>query len=150
MMQHQVAPSKGARRNRKRVGRGDAAGQGSTAGRGMKGQKSRSGGGPRVGFEGGQLPIIKGLPMRRGFTNIFKTYYSLVKLETLEYFESGETVTPQVLLERGYVRNLKQPVKIVGGGRLTKRLNVVADKFTSTARQAIEAANGTAEETASR
>ena len=146
MMQHQVAPSKGARRNRKRVGRGDAAGQGSTAGRGMKGQKSRSGGGPRLGFEGGQLPIIKGLPMRRGFTNIFKTYYSLVKLEALEQFEAGETVTPELLVERGYVRNLNQPVKIVGGGELTKQLTVAANKFTRTAREAIEAAGGTVEE----
>jgi large subunit ribosomal protein L15 len=146
MMQHQVAPSKGARRNRKRVGRGDSAGQGSTAGRGMKGQKSRSGGGPRIGFEGGQLPIIKALPMRRGFTNIFKTYYALVKLETLDQFESNETVTPEVLAERGYIRNLNLPVKIVGGGELTKRLTVVADKFTRTAREGIEAANGTAEE----
>ena len=150
MMQHQVAPSKGARRNRKRIGRGDAAGQGSTAGRGMKGQKSRSGRGPRVGFEGGQLPIIKGLPMRRGFNNIFKTYYSIVKLETLDMFESGEVVTPEVLVERGYVRNLNRPVKIVGGGELTKPLNVIADKFTKTARDAIVAANGTVEETASR
>ena len=146
MMQHQVTPPKGARRNRKRVGRGDAAGQGSTAGRGMKGQKSRSGRGPRVGFEGGQLPIIKGLPMRRGFTNIFKTYYSLVKLETLDNFAAGDVVTPELLVQRGYIRNLNRPVKIVGGGELTKSLQVVANKFTRSAREAIEAANGTAEE----
>lgn len=145
MMQHQVRAPKGARRNRKRVGRGDAAGQGSTAGRGMKGQKSRSGKGPRVGFEGGQLPIIKGLPMRRGFTNIFKTYYSLVKLESLENFDAGDTVTPEILLQRGYVRNLNRPVKVVGGGTLTKPLTVVAHKYTATAREAIEAANGRAE-----
>ena len=150
MMQHQVAPPKGARRNRKRIGRGDAAGQGSTAGRGMKGQKSRSGRGPRVGFEGGQLPIIKGLPMRRGFTNIFKTYYSLVKIETLERFEAGDLVTPEVLAELGYIRNLNRPVKIVGGGELSKSLRVVAAKFTRTAREAIEAANGTAEEVSAR
>ncbi len=112
----------------------------------MKGQKSRSGGGPRLGFEGGQLPIIKALPMRRGFTNIFKTYYSLVKLETLDQFESGEIVTPEVLVERGYVRNLNRPIKIVGGGELTKPLTVVADKFTHTAREAIASANGTVEE----
>ena len=151
MMQHQVAPPKGARRGRKRIGRGDAAGQGSTAGRGMKGQKSRSGRGPRVGFEGGQLPIIKGLPMRRGFNNIFKTHYSLVKLETLEdTFNHGDTVTPQTLVERGCVRNLNRPVKIVGGGELTKALTVVADKFTRTAREAIAAAHGSAEETTTR
>ena len=150
MMQHQVAPPKGARRNRKRIGRGDAAGQGSTAGRGMKGQKSRSGHGPRVGFEGGQLPIIKGLPMRRGFTNIFKTYYTLVNLDTLEMFEAGEEVTPAILAERGYIRNLNRPVKVVGGGELTKSLRVVVDKFTRTAREAIEAAKGTAEEITAR
>ena len=150
MMQHQVAPPKGARRNRKRIGRGDAAGQGSTAGRGMKGQKSRSGRGPRVGFEGGQLPIIKGLPMRRGFTNIFKTYYALVNLETLDRFDAGDEVTPALLAERGYIRNLNRPVKIVGGGELTKSLRVVVDKFTRTAREAIEAANGTAEEISAR
>ncbi len=150
MMQHQVAPPKGARRNRKRVGRGDSAGQGSTAGRGNKGQKSRSGGGPRVGFEGGQLPIIKALPMRRGFTNIFKTYYSLVKLETLDQFEAGEVVTPEALAERGYIRNLNRPVKIVGGGELTKSLRVMVNRFTRTAREAIEAANGTAEEVSAR
>lgn len=146
MMQHQVAPPKGARRNRKRIGRGDAAGQGSTAGRGMKGQKSRSGRGPRVGFEGGQLPIIKGLPMRRGFTNIFKTYYTLVNLDTLEKFDAGDEVTPVILAERGYIRNLNRPVKVVGGGELTKSLRVSANKFTRSARAAIEAARGTAEE----
>ncbi len=146
MMQHQIRPSNGARKRRKRVGRGDAAGQGSTAGRGMKGQKSRSGKGPKVGFEGGQLPLIKGLPMKRGFNNIFKTYYSLVKLETLETFDAGSTVTPQSLMDQGYLRNLNRPVKVVGDGELTKPLTVVADKFTRSARAKIQAANGTAEE----
>ena len=145
-MQHQIRPSNGARKRRKRVGRGDAAGQGSTAGRGMKGQKSRSGKGPKVGFEGGQLPLIKGLPMKRGFNNIFKTYYSLVKLETLETFDAGSTVTPQSLMDQGYLRNLNRPVKVVGDGELTKPLTVVADKFTRSARAKIQAANGTAEE----
>jgi large subunit ribosomal protein L15 len=146
MMEHQLAPPKGARKNRKRVGRGDAAGQGSTAGRGMKGQKSRSGGGPSVWFEGGQLPLIKGLPMKRGFNNKFKIYYSLVKLETLDRFEEGERVTPELLLERGYLRNLNQPVKVVGDGEISKALTVVAAKFTQSAKDKIEAANGTAEE----
>ena len=146
MMAHQVAPSKGARKNRKRVGRGDAAGQGSTAGRGNKGQKSRSGGGPPVWFEGGQLPLIKGLPMKRGFHNRFKTYYSLIKIETLENFAEGERITPELLLEKGYLRNLNQPVKIVGDGVISKALTVVAAKFTQSAKQKIEAAKGTAEE----
>ena len=148
MMEHQVAPTKGARKNRKRVGRGDAAGQGSTAGRGNKGQQSRSGGGPPVWFEGGQLPLIKGLPMKRGFHNRFKTYYSLIKIETLESFDEGERITPELLLEKGYLRNLNQPVKIVGDGEISKALTVVAAKFTQSAKQKIEAAKGTAEEIA--
>ena len=147
-MEHLLAPSKGARKNRKRIGRGDAAGQGSTAGRGNKGQKSRSGGGPPVWFEGGQLPLIKGLPMKRGFHNRFKTYYSLIKVETLESFDAGERITPELLLEKGYLRNLNLPVKIVGDGEITKPVTVVAAKFTQSARAKIEAAKGTAEEIA--
>ena len=147
-MQHDLASPKGARKRRKRVGRGDSAGQGSTAGRGMKGQKSRSGKGPKVGFEGGQLPLIKGLPMKRGFNNIFKTYYSLVKLDALEDFDAGTRVTPELLAERGYIRNVKRPVKVLGDGELTKPLTVVADRFSRSAKAKIEAANGTAEENA--
>ena len=146
MMEHQVVPQKGARRARKRIGRGDAAGQGSTAGRGMKGQKSRSGKGLRPGFEGGQLPLIKGLPMKRGFTNVFKTYYSLVKLDVLDTFDSGERITPEELLRRGYLRNLRQPVKIVGDGQITKAVTVAAHRFTRSAREKIEAAQGSVEE----
>ena len=146
MMEHLLAPSKGARKNRKRIGRGDAAGQGSTAGRGNKGQKSRSGGGPPVWFEGGQLPLIKGLPMKRGFHNRFKTYYSLIKVETLESFDAGDRITPELLLEKGYLRNLNLPVKIVGGGEISKPVTVLAAKFTRSARAKIEAAKGTAEE----
>jgi len=150
MMEHQLAPNKGARKNRKRIGRGDAAGQGSTAGRGMKGQKSRSGGGPPIWFEGGQLPLIKGLPMKRGFHNKFKTYYSLIKLETLDQFDAGERITPQLLLERGYLRNLNLPVKIVGDGEISKAVTVVAARFTRSAKEKIEAAKGTAEESPAR
>ena len=148
MMEHLLAPSKGARKNRKRIGRGDAAGQGSTAGRGNKGQKSRSGGGPPVWFEGGQLPLIKGLPMKRGFHNRFKTYYSLIKVVTLESFDAGDRITPELLLEKGYLRNLNLPVKIVGDGEISKPVTVVAAKFTQSARAKIEAAKGTAEEIA--
>ncbi len=147
-MEHLLVPSKGARKNRKRIGRGDAAGQGSTAGRGNKGQKSRSGGGPPVWFEGGQLPLIKGLPMKRGFHNRFKTYYSLIKIETLESFDAGDRITPELLLEKGYLRNLNLPVKIVGDGEISKPVTVVAAKFTQSARAKIEAAKGTAEEIA--
>ena len=146
MMEHQLTPSKGARKRRKRIGRGDAAGQGSTAGRGMKGQQSRSGSGPRVGFEGGQLPIIKGLPMKRGFHNQFKTYYSLISLDQLNGFEEGARVTPEDLVQCQLLHNLKLPVKIVGTGELTKSLTVAAHKFTRSAREGIEAVNGRVEE----
>ena len=146
MMEHQILPSPGARKNRKRVGRGDAAGQGSYGGRGMKGQKSRSGYRIRPGFEGGQLPLIKGLPMKRGFNNKFKTHYHLVKLEDLEAFDAGSRVTPEEMYHRGVVPNLNSPVKILGNGELGKSLTVVANKFTGSARSKIEAAGGVVEE----
>jgi large subunit ribosomal protein L15 len=146
MMEHTVTPPRGARKSRKRVGRGDSAGKGSYAGRGMKGQQSRSGGGPRPGFEGGQLPLIKGLPMKRGFNNIFKTYYALVKLDVLDNFAAGERVTPEILRERGYVRERNMPIKILGDGEVSKAVTVSAHKFTQSARQKIEAAGGTVEE----
>lgn len=146
MMEHQVVPSPGARKRRKRVGRGDAAGQGSTAGRGMKGQKSRSGSSIRAGFEGGQNQLIKGLPMKRGFNNIFKTYYSLISLEILETFNAGDRITPEFLQQRGFLKSLRQPIKIVGDGELTKAVTVAAHRFTGSAREKIEAAKGKVEE----
>ncbi|MCH2503979.1 MAG: 50S ribosomal protein L15 [Dehalococcoidia bacterium] len=145
MMEHVVVPSPGARKRRKRVGRGDSAGQGSTAGRGMKGQKSRSGSSIRAGFEGGQNQLIKGLPMKRGFNNIFKIYYSLVSIETLETFNAGDRITPELLRQHGFLRSLKQPIKIVGDGELTKAVTVAAHKFTQSARSKIEAAKGKVE-----
>ena len=99
-----------------------------------------------MGFEGGQLPLTKGLPMKRGFTNPFKTYYSLVKIATLEEFSPEDSITPELLHQRGYLRNLNQPVKIVGDGELSKPLTVTAHKFTRSARQKIEAAQGRVEE----
>lgn len=146
MMEHLLVPPRGARKARKRIGRGDAAGQGSYSGRGLKGQKSRSGSGPRPGFEGGQLPLIKGLPMKRGFVNLFKTYYSPVNLETLEGFEAGTLITPELLWRRGHLRSLKNPVKILGDGQLTKAVTVAAHKFSRPARAKIEAAGGTVQE----
>ena len=146
MMEHQIVPSPGARKTRKRVGRGDAAGQGSYGGRGMKGQKSRSGYRIRPGFEGGQLPLIKGLPMKRGFNNKFKTHYSLVKVEDLQSLDAGARVTPEVLYQHGLIPNLKAPVKILGNGEIEKALTVVANKFTGSARSKIEAAGGAVEE----
>lgn len=146
MMEHRLAPPKGARKRRKRIGRGDAAGQGSTAGRGMKGQKSRAGHSSRKGFEGGQLPLIKGLPMLRGFTNIFKVYYSIVGLDALNGFDEGQRITPEDLVDKQILRNLKQPVKVVGNGEITKAVTVAAHKFTRSAKERIEAAGGRVEE----
>ena len=147
MMEHQVAAPRGARRSRKRVGRGDAAGGGSYAGRGMKGQKSRSGPGVRPGFEGGQMPLIKGLPMKRGFNNRYKTYYALVNLDTLqERFDAGARVTPETLHQLGIVRRTRLPLKVVGNGELSQAITVAAHKFTASARAKIEAAGGTVEE----
>ena len=146
MMEHEIIPSPGARKARKRVGRGDAAGQGSYGGRGMKGQKSRSGFRIRPGFEGGQLPLVKGLPMKRGFHNKFKTHYSLVKVEELDLFSAGERVTPEALYMRGLVPNMKDPIKILSNGEIGKSLTVVSNKFTAAARAKIEAAGGGVEE----
>ena len=147
MMEHEVSPPKGARRARKRVGRGDAAGGGSYAGRGLKGQKSRSGPGVRPGFEGGQMPLIKGLPMKRGFNNRYKTYYALVDLDTLqERFDDNTRVTPELLHQLGIVRRTNLPIKVVGDGELTRPLTVAANKFTASARSKIEAAGGSVEE----
>jgi large subunit ribosomal protein L15 len=111
----------------------------------MKGQKSRSGGGPRPGFEGGQMPLIKGLPMKRGFTNIFKKQYHLIKIESLNAFPGEAEITPETLLEMGLVRNLKYPVKVLGDGEITVPLRISAHKFTRSAREKIEAAGGKAE-----
>ncbi|MDE2786690.1 MAG: 50S ribosomal protein L15 [Chloroflexota bacterium] len=147
MMEHEITPPRGARRARKRVGRGDSAGGGSYAGRGMKGQKSRSGPGLRPGFEGGQMPLIKGLPMKRGFNNRYKTYYALVDLETLqERFEANTQVTPELLHQLGIIRRTRLPVKVVGDGELQQPLTVAAHKFTASARAKIEAAGGTVTE----
>ena len=145
MMEHQLSPSRGARRARKRIGRGDASGHGSYAGRGMKGQKSRSGKSVRPGFEGGQLPLIKGLPMKRGFTNIFKKQYQLVKIERLNAFPPDSQVTPEVMLQVGMLRNLRHPVKILGDSEITVPLKITAHKFTRSAVEKIEAAGGEAE-----
>ena len=147
MMEHQVSPPPGARRSRKRVGRGDSAGGGSYAGRGMKGQKSRSGPGLRPGFEGGQMPLIKGLPMKRGFHNRYKTYYALVNLDTLqERFDAGARITPETLHRLGIVRRTRLPLKVVGDGELNQAITVAAHKFTASARAKIEAAGGAVEE----
>ena len=111
----------------------------------MKGQKSRSGKGPRPGFEGGQLPLIKGLPMKRGFTNIFKKEFHLVKVEDLAAFPEDAEVTPEVMVERGLLRSLKHPVKVLGNGDISVPISVRAHRFTRSAQEKIEAAGGRVE-----
>ncbi len=146
MKQHELSPPKGAKRSRKRVGRGDGSGYGSYSGRGMKGQNSRSGGGVRPNFEGGQLPLTKALPRIRGFTNIFRTEYSVVNVGKLSGFPAESRVTPELLAEAGVIKNVKRPVKILGRGDLDVSLVVEAHRFSGSARQKIEAAGGSVEE----
>ncbi len=143
MMQHQVRAPAGARRARKRVGRGEASGHGKTSGRGMKGQKARTGGNIPPYFEGGQLPLVKRMPYTRGFVNIFKVEYSLVKAGNLEHFEAGAEVTPETMAQAGLVKSLERPVKVLADGELSKAITVHAHKFSAKAREKIEAAGGT-------
>lgn len=145
MKQHQLKPVKGARTRHRRVGRGDGSGRGNYSGRGMKGQKSRSGGKLRRGFSGGTLPLMKALPMLRGFTNIFRVEYQEVNLERLHSLPSHAVVNPATLKEFGIIKSDKKPVKILGRGTLQGPLNVAAHKFSRSARAAIEAAGGLAE-----
>lgn len=146
MKQNELKPPAGSGQKRKRIGRGDGSGHGTYSGRGVKGQKARSGGGVRAGFEGGQLPITKRLPRKRGFTNIFKTEYSTVNLGKLGVFAPGSRVGPQELLEAGLVKSIKQPVKILGDGEINQPLLVRADKFSAAAHRKILAAGGSVEE----
>ncbi len=142
MKLHDLSPAKGSRRPSKRVGRGPGSGNGKTAGRGHKGQKSRSGYSRRLGFEGGQMPLIRRVP-KRGFTNIFRKEYAIVNLRDLGDFE-GE-VTPEALAEKGLVRSGLQ-VKILGDGEISSALAVKAHRFSRSAREKIEAAGGSCEE----
>lgn len=144
MKLHELKPAKGAVKNRKRLGRGTATGQGETAGRGHNGQNSRSGGGTRPGFEGGQMPLYRRIP-KRGFNNPFKKVWSIVNVEDLNKFEEGTEVTPAVLMESGLIKKLNDGVKILGDGALEKKLTVKANKFTQSAQEKIEAAGGKAE-----
>jgi large subunit ribosomal protein L15 len=146
MQEHDLRPDPGSRKKRKRVGRGISAGQGKTAGRGTKGQGARSGGGKGPYFEGGQLPLVRRLPFKRGFTNIRKVYYKPVNLKRLAVFPTGSEVTPSVLAENGLLKKGSDPVVILGGGDLEVALTVKAHRFSATAKQKIEAAGGTAEE----
>jgi large subunit ribosomal protein L15 len=142
---HDLRPVKGSNRNRKRVGRGHGSGSVKTAGRGTKGQKSRSGGRTRPGFEGGQNPIYQRMPYKRGFKNPFKKEFEIVNLSAIAAFELDSPVTPESLYERGIIRGLDVPVKILGDGELSEAFVIHAHKFSASAREKIEAAGGTVE-----
>jgi large subunit ribosomal protein L15 len=147
--QNNIAPAPGSRHPAKRVGRGTGSGHGTFSGRGCKGQKARAGNNKvRPGFEGGQLPLIKRLPRKRGFTNIFKIEYNLVSLGELNRFEAGSEVAAAQMLAAGIIKTLANPVKVLADGALDRPLTVKADKFSASAKAKIEAAGGKAEEVA--
>ena len=145
MKLHTMKPTEGATFTRKRVGRGIGSGLGKTSGKGHKGQNARSGGGVRQGFEGGQLPLFRRLP-KRGFTNaMFKTEYSVINLSDLNKFEDGATVSPELLKEMGLVKKQLDGIKVLGNGKLEKKLVVKAHKFSNVAKEQIEKLGGKAE-----
>lgn len=141
MKLHDLSPAKGSKHDRKRVGRGPGSGTGKTAGRGHNGQRSRSGFSRRLGFEGGQMPLVRRVP-KRGFTNIFRREFEIVNVAALADLKGD--VTPEILVEKGWARGGK-PIKILGDGELSKKLKVHAHKFSKSARAKIEAAGGTCE-----
>ena len=144
MRLHELSPAKGSTKKRKRVGRGPGSGLRKTAGRGENGQNSRSGGGTRLGFEGGQTPLFKRLG-KVGFTNKFRKNYTILNVIALEAYDDGDIVTPELLLEEGMIKKLNDGVKILGDGELNKKLTVKANKFSKSAIRIIEAAGGKAE-----
>jgi large subunit ribosomal protein L15 len=144
MKLHELSPSPGSRKERKRLGRGPSSGTGKTSGRGHKGQNSRSGGGVRPGFEGGQNPLYRRLP-KRGFVNPTRKEYAVVNTEDLNSFAAGTEVTPEFLMTNGVVKNAKSGIKILGNGEVTVKLTVKANKFSQSAVEKIEAAGGTTE-----
>lgn len=146
MKLHDLRPNAGAKKKRKRVGRGISAGQGKTAGRGTKGQKARSGGGKGPYFEGGQLPLARRLPFKRGFTNIRKVYYKPVNLKRLAEFDfDGIDVTPEVMAAIGLLKKADDPVVVLGDGDVSAPLTVKAHRFSAVAKEKIEAAGGSIE-----
>ncbi len=146
MKQNELSPAPGSKRDRKRVGRGNSSGHGTYSGRGQKGQKARAGGKTRPGFEGGQLPLIKRLPKKRGFYNLFRTEYSVVNVASLNSFEAGSEVTVESLKVAGLVKTTKKPVKVLADGELNRALTIKAQKFSAAAKAKIEGAGGKAEE----
>lgn len=145
MKLNELKYNEGSKKDIKRLGRGSSSGTGKTSGRGENGQKSRSGGGVRVGFEGGQLPLYRRLP-KRGFSNaMFKKTYAVINVSDLNKFEEGTEVTPELLFEMGIIKKQLSGIKVLGNGELTKKLTVRAQKFSSIAKEKIEAAGGKAE-----
>jgi len=142
MRLNELSPAEGSTHSSRRVGRGDGSGRGTYSGRGMKGQKAH-GKGVRPGFEGGQLPLIKRLPRKRGFTNIFRTEYNVVNVGALNVFPDGSEVTPVEMMKAGLVRSLSKPTKVLGRGDLEKNLIVEAQRFSAAAEEKIKAAQGT-------
>ena len=141
---HELSPAAGSTHVGKRKGRGAGTGNGKTAGRGHKGQKARSGGGVRIGFEGGQMPLARRIP-KRGFNNVFATRYVTVKVSDLEKFEAGATIDAAALLEKGIISRTLDGVKVLGNGELTKAVNVKVAAYTASAKEKIEKAGGKAE-----
>ena len=144
MKLHELQPAAGSKKARTRVGRGLGSGLGKTSGRGQKGQNSRSGGGVRSGFEGGQMPLYRRLP-KRGFKNIFALQYAEVNVSQLNRFEDGATVDPVALIEAGILKNVRDGIRILGNGTLERKLTVIANGFTKSAVEKIEAAGGKVE-----
>jgi len=144
MKLHELSPPRGAKRGRKRIGRGPGSGHGKTATRGHKGQKARSGGGVSPGFEGGQMPLHRRLP-KRGFTNIFRKVYAIVNVKDLERFEPNTTVDVKALQDAGLVKRIRDGVKLLGDGELSHPLVVKVHKASSSARQKVEAVGGKVE-----
>jgi large subunit ribosomal protein L15 len=147
MKLHELNPSPGSKKGRKRVGRGTGSGMGKTCGRGMKGQGARSGGGKGPFFEGGQLPLVRRLPFRRGFTNIWRVEYTPINVGRLqeEFGDGGQEITPETLIEAGMIKRSDKAVAILGDGELTSALTVKAHRFSKSAKEKIEAAGGMVE-----
>jgi len=145
MKLHELSPVPGSTKERKRIGRGPASGQGKTAGKGHKGQKARAGRGMQIGFEGGQMPLQRRIP-KRGFNNIFRKEFAIVNLASLEkVFNDGDTVTIEALIANGLVKKTLDGVKVLGNGEISKRLTVQVNAYSETAKSKIEAAGGKAE-----
>lgn len=144
MKLHELSPNAGSNKERKRIGRGHGSGQGKTAGKGHKGQKARSGGGVRPGFEGGQMPLTQRIP-KRGFNNIFADKVVALNVSDLERFNDGITVDTEILKAAGLVKGKYDSIKILGNGELTKSLTVKANAFSASAKEKIEKAGGKAE-----